>query len=497
MVSDEQVKRLRRLRMDGKTQAVAAVMSGMSERTARAWEQRDELPSEVSRRRRTWRTRKDPFAGVWEEEILPLLEADEAGKLQAKTLFDDLVERHPGRFQPGQRRTLERRVRDWRAACGPEKEVMFPQQHPPGREGVLDFTHGTGLGVRIAGVVLHHLLFVFKLSHSGWTWAQVAFGETYEALLDGLQGALWALGGVPEVVRHDNLSAATHELKRAGGRGLTKRFEAALEHYGLRSTRIRPGEAHENGVAERGNGLLKQALEQALILRGNRDFGSLGEYQVFLDEVIARRLLRPAAAKIAEERAALHPLPSSRLPSYTSYQAKVRSYSTLRIGSRSYSVPSRLIGHQVDVKQHANHLEVYYKGRCVESIPRLRGKDTVRIDYRHVIWSLARKPGAFAAYRYREELFPSLTFRRAYDALRRFRGERADIEYVRILHLAASTLESEVDEALALLLDNGERFDYAALKELVEPEKRQPPEVRIPAPDLSRYDALYLAGGGR
>lgn len=496
MVSDEQVKRLRRLRMSGKTQATAAAMAGMSERTARRWEH-GALPSEVSRQRaRHWRTRRDPFAGVWEEEVVPLLEADEAGKLQVKTLFDALVERHPGRFQPGQRRTLERRVRDWRALCGPEKEVMFPQDHPPGREGVLDFTHATGLGVRIAGVVLHHLLFVFKLSCSGWTWAQVAFGETYEALLEGLQGAFWALGGVTEVARHDNLSAATHELKRAGGRGLTKRFEAVLEHYGLRSTRIRPGESHENGVAERGNGLLKQALEQALILRGRRDFANLAQYQAFVDEVIERRLNAPRAQRIEEEKQRLRPLPTSRLPAYTSYRAKVRSYSTLRLGTRSYSVPSRLIGHEVGVRQYANHLEVYYKGRCVESMPRLRGQATVRIDYRHVIRSLVRKPGAFAAYRYREELFPSLVFRRAYDALCRWRGERADIEYVRILHLAATTLESEVEQALGLLLDGGERFDYAVLQELVEPEPRQVPQVQIPAPDLGRYDARYLTGAG-
>jgi len=494
MVSDEQVKRLRRLRMDGKTQATAAAMSGMSERTARQWE-RGALPSEVSSRRsRHWRTRQDPFAEVWESEVVPLLKADEEGKLQVKTLFEHLEERYPGRFQPGQRRTLERRVRDWRALSGPAKPVIFPQEHPPGREGALDFTQASELGVRIAGVILQHLLFVFKLSHSGWMWAQVAFGETYEALLDGLQGALWALGGSTEVVRHDNLSAATHELKRAGGRGLTKRFQAALDHYGLRSTRIRPGESHENGVVERGNGLLKQALEQALILRGSRDFANLGEYQAFVDEVIERRFNAPAAQRIREEKQQLRPLPAHRLPSYTPYRAKVRSYSTLRLGTRSYSVPSRLIGCEVDVRQYANHLEVYYKDRCVESMPRLRGKDSVRLDYRHVIDSLVRKPGAFAAYRFREELFPSLVFRRAYDALCRFRGERADIEYVRILHLAAHTLESEVEEALSLLLDSGERFDYAVLKELVEPEKPPLPQVRIPRPDLSRYDALLTGG---
>ena len=493
MVTDEQVKLLRRGRMEGKTQVSAAAVAGMSERTAREWET-GPLPSAArAEKKRDWRTRKDPFEGVFDAEVVPRLRADEDGRLQVKTLFEMLDEKYPGRFQPGQRRTLERRVRDWRAVHGPEKDVMFQQEHPPGREGAFDFTHGTSLEVRIAGVLLTHLLFVFRLSHSGWTWVQVAFGETFEALLEGLQGALWALGGVSEVIRHDNLSAATHELKKTGGRALTRRFAEALAHYGLRSTRIRPGEAHQNGVAERGNGLLKQALEQALLVRGHRNFASLAEYQGFVDEVIERQLNRRCGAKLAAEKAELRPLPGSRLPSYTSYRAKVRSTSTVRLGSRSYSVPSRLIGHEVTLRQYANHLEVDYGDRLVETLPRQRGEQTVRIDYRHVIWSLVRKPGAFARYRFREELFPTLTFRRAYDALLGWRGERADIEYVRILHLAASTLESEVEEALRLVLDGGERFDYAAVQELVRPEPTPVPEIQIPAPDLTVYDR-YLSG---
>ena len=493
MVTDEQVKLLRRKRMEGKTQASSAAIAGMSERSARNWET-GPLPSTVhQQRQRHWRTRKDPFEGVWEKDVLPLLLADKRGELQVKTLFEMLETKYPGRFQPGQRRTLERRVRDWRAISGPEKEVMFPQEHPPGREGVLDFTHCTSLEVLIGGTILKHLLFVFKLSYSGWTWAQVAFGETFEALLEGLQGALWTLGVVPEVVRHDNLSAATHELKRTGGRTLTKRFREVLDHYGLRSTRIRPGEAHENGVAERGNDLVKQALTQALLLRGHRDFANVAEYQAFVDEVLERRLNRPRAEKLSEEKTCLRPLPASRLPSYTTYRSKVRSYSTLRIGHRTYSVPSRLIGHEVKVRQYANHLEVDYQGRCVETLPRQRGEQTVRIDYRHVIWSLVRKPGAFARYRFREELFPTLVFRRAYDALCRFRGDRADVEYVRILHLAASTLESQVEEALDLVLESGERFDYMAVKELVQPESPEVPQLQIPSPDLSLYDR-FLKG---
>jgi hypothetical protein len=477
--------------MEGKTQEQAAAAAGMSERSARKWE-KGCLPSEVRAKRRTWRTRADPFAEVWESEVVPLLVADEKGVLEATTMLAELQARHPGQFEKSQLRTLQRRFRDWRAVQGPEKEVYFPQEHPPGREGVLDFTRATRLGVRVAGELLVHLLFVFKLSCSGWTWVRLAFGETYEALVEGLQGALWTLEGVPRVIRHDNLSAATHELKRSGGRALTTRFRGVVDHYEMRSTRIFPGKSHENGVAEKSNDLVKRALAQALLLRGSKDFESPVEYQAFIDEVVERVFNLPIADRLAVERPHLQALPSALVPSYTTYSPKVRSWSTLRIGNRTYSVPSRLIGHQVKVRQYANHLEVYYRDRLLETMPRLRGDQDVRIDYRHVIWTLVRKPGAFARYRYREELFPTLVFRRAYDAVRRWRGERADVEYVRILHLAASTLESEVEAALRLLLEAGERFDYAAVKALAKPEEVMVPTIHIPEPDLSIYDARYL-----
>src|ERR1700761_332458 len=245
MVTDEQVKLLRCKVMEGKTREAAAASAGMAVRTARRWRE-GVLPSQRAAPR-SWRTRHDPFADVWESEVVPLLEADGEGVLEAARLFEELGERHPGQFSPGQLRTLQRRIRDWKALRGPAQQVIFPQVHPPGREAVVDFTHASDLGVTVAGKRLVHLLFVFKLSFSGWTWLSVAFGETFEALVEGVQGALWALGGAPEVLRHDNLSAATHELKRSGGRALTDRFRGVLEHYGLRSTRIRPGEAHENG----------------------------------------------------------------------------------------------------------------------------------------------------------------------------------------------------------------------------------------------------------
>jgi hypothetical protein len=493
MVTDAQAKLLRRKMHEGKTQETAAAAAGMSVRSARKW-QSGPLPS-AAKEPRTWRTRPDPFEDVWDSEVVPLLKGDEEAEFQATTILDELLERHPGEFDKGHLRTLQRRVRQWRALYGPDKDVIFPQEHPPGREAAVDFTHGTGLGVTIAGQLLVHLLFVFKLSFSSWTWVCVAFGETFEALISGVQGALWDLGGVTEVVRHDNLSAATHELKRSGGRALTKRFKDVLDHYGMESTRINPGESHENGVVEKGNDLVKKALRQALKLRGSRDFRSVAEYEAFVREVVERSHNRHIQERLATERARLSSLPSTRVPEYTTYRPTVRRWSTIRVAKRAYSVPSRLIGHEVEVRQHADVVEVYYAGRLVETMPRLRGDADVRVDYRHVIWSLVRKPGAFARYRFREELFPTMTFRRAYDRLRRWRGERADVEYVRILHLAASTMEVQVERALNDLLEHGEPFDYAAVKAIAHPEPSKIPVVSIPEPDLSKYDRFH--GGAR
>jgi len=492
MVTDAQVRLLRQKMTEGRTQEAAAAAAGMSQRSARKW-QKGSLPMEC-KKNRSWRTRVDPFEEVWESEVVPLLVADKESKFEATTVLAELQRKHPGKYGSEHLRTLQRRMRDWRALHGSAKEAYFEQEHVPGREAALDFTHGTELGVTIVGALLRHLIFEFVLSFSGWTWVCLAFGETFEALVAGLQGALWKLGGVPAVVRTDNLSAATHELKVTAGRALNERFRKVLEHYGVESTRITPGKGHENGVVEQSHRRIKRALEQALLLRGSRDFDSLEQYEIFVREVMERSRNQGIEERLALDQAALRPLPSSPVPSYTTFHPTVRKWSTILVGGHIYSVPSRLIGHEVEVRRHPDTVEVLYRGKLVETMPRIHGEKDHRIDYRHIIWSLVRKPGAFARYRFREELFPTLVFRRAYDSLRSSRGERADIEYVRILHLAASTMESTVEQALLDLLGAGAPFDYAAVRAIASPDKPAVPVLGIPEPDLGVYDQL-LAGG--
>lgn len=483
--------------MEGKTQEAAAAAAGISVRTARDW-QAGPLPSQT-KEPRWWRTRDDPFVEVWEPVVVPLLKADRKRKLQAKTVLEVLERERPGEFSAQHLRTLQRRIRDWRALFGSPKEVYFEQRHVPGREAQLDFTHGTELGVTIGGVPFVHLLFEFVLSYSGWRWVCLALGETFEALSAGLQGAVWALGGATEIGRTDNLSAATHELKDSGGRELTIRFKAVLDHYGMRNTRIKPRKSNENGIVEKAHDVLKTALEQALLVRRSREFASVEEYMAFVLEVVAGLNARERVVqRLAEERPCLLPLPAKRVPTYTTYRPVVRKWSTIRVGNRTYSVPSRLIGHEVEARLHPDVVEVRYGDKVVETMPRLRGSQSFRIDYRHVIWSLVTKPGAFARYRYREELFPSLTFRRAYDALCGWRGERADVEYVRILHLAASTMEADVERVLVRLLEGGQPFDYIAVKQAAAPEESAVPALSVPSlPDMGVYDGLLTRGGAQ
>jgi hypothetical protein len=491
MVTDTQVRKLRRKMSEGKTQEAGAAAAGMSERSAQTWK-RGALPSE-RKKERWWRTRPDGFASVWETEVVALLQADKDGVLESLTILEHLQERHPGRFTHDGLRTLQRRVRDWRALHGPEKEIFFQQDHAPGKEAAFDFTHCTDLDVTIRGEPLKHLLFQWVLSFSKWVYACVAFGETYEALAKGLQDALWKLGGVPEVGRSDNMSAATHELRRGKGRGLTVRFASLLDHYGMRSTRINPGESHENGVVEKQNDLTKNWLRQALVLRGNREFDSVKVYEEFVVDVIDRKRNRLIDANLQVERLQLKPLPSSRVPDYTTSHPKVTCWSTIQVNKRPYSVPSRLMGHVVEARQHADVVEVYQQKHLIETMPRVRDDNGSCINYRHVIWSLVRKPGAFAQYRYREALFPTLVFRQAYDTLLAH-TVRADVEYVRILHLAASTMESVVETALVQLLQAGAPFDYVAVQQLAQPHESEVPVVSIGTPDLSVYDRLLVGG---
>jgi hypothetical protein len=462
----------------------------MSENTARRY--RTGLAPSQRKQPRTYRTRPDPFAVVW-PQIEALLE--EAPGLEAVTIFETLGARPDGCFPEGQLRTLQRKIRRWRATHGPEREVMFAQEHRPGEYAQSDFTAMDELGITIGGEPFAHLLYHFVLPCSNWETGGICFSESFEALIGGLQGALWELGRAPRYHRTDNLSAATHELADAG-RAFNERYVGALRHYGILPDKNTPGRGHENGDVEQSHHRFKRAVEQALLVRGTREFDSRASYEQFVRGLIAARN-RPRAGKLQEELARMHDLPLTRLDDFRQERVLVSRFSTVRVAGNIYSVASRLIGEHVKVRLYPERLEVYYADERVAQMDRLRGKGGAAIDYRHLIWSLVRKPGAFARYRWREALFPTLVFRRAFDALEQHRPGRADVEYVRILHLAASTSETAVEDALAKLLETGELRDYAQVRDAVRPEPIVAPTVTIPPVCLASYDACLVAGGAR
>lgn len=490
ITTDQQVKRYRRLRREGKSQELAAAMAGMTAKTARKYEV-GPLPSHF-KKPRTWRTRKDPFAKHWESVAEPLLKADRDRTLQATTVLDEFVRVDPDLYDDSLLRSLQRRIREWRALQGPNKEVFFPQEHPPGFEAQLDFTHATELGVTIGGEPLKHLFFELILNYSGHRHVQIAYSENFESLSDGLQSGFSSFGGVTERVCHDSLSAATHELKKSSGRKLTPRFAAVLDHFDLDSRRINVRKSNENGVVESGNKTLKSALNQALKVRGGRNFVTLKAYLEFADGVV-EKLNRKCAKKFEVEQKVLRPLPSSRIPSFTDFVSRVSRWSIIRVVTQVYSVPSRLIGEKVTVRLHPAEIEILFKDQSVDRFPRLQGRGVHRIDYRHIIHSLVRKPGAFARYCYREELFPSLVFRKSYDALKTSRGERAHVDYLQILNLAAKNLETDVEAALSILLEAGRAFRFIDVEALVVPPKPRAEALVAPmTPNLSEYDAMLV-----
>ncbi len=469
----------------------AALKAGMDEKTARKYRRQGQLPTECAAPH-TWRTRPDPFAEVW-GELCQQLTLNPG--LQALTLFADLQRRYPGRFADGQLRTLQRKVKAWRALEGPAKEVFFPQQHHPGELGATDFCHLSALGITLAGQPFPHLLFHFVLTFSNWETGSVCFSESFESLSTGLQAALWELGGVPQRHRTDSLSAAVHELGHPDT--FTQNYQGLLAHYGLAAERTQPGKAHENGDVEQRHYRFREALNQALLLRGTRDFADRAAYERFLRELFAQ-LNSGRAARLAEERPLLRPLPRQRLDPVRRLRVRVGPSSTIRVVNNTYSVHSRLLGETVEVRLGAEELEIWYAQRCVDRLPRVRGREQYRIHYRHIIDWLVRKPGAFRNYRYREALFPTSRFRMAYDALTATQPDQADRHYLALLHLAARESEQGVDEALRVLLGAEPPFRVSQVAALLRSAQQLPPAtaVAVAPVDLRRYDTLLTASAG-
>lgn len=472
---------------------VAAAKSGFSTATGYRIASDPVLPSH--RKAPRGRRRPDPLESIFESEIVPMLKA--APGLRPVAIFEEMRRRHPD-LDFGVRRTMERRIRNWRAVHGPEQEVIFRQTHEPGRMGLSDFTDMRSLKVTIAGAPLDHLLYHFRLVWSGFEHAHVILGgESYVSLAEGLQNALWMLGGAPGEHRSDSLSAAFRNLDADARADLTTRYDALCEHYGMTPTRNNRGIAHENGSVESSHGHLKAAVEDALAMRGSTDFEDLAAYRRFIDEIVARKNRRNAA-RIDTERATLKPLPDRRTSDYEEHILPVTSSSTFVLRKVFYTVPSRLIGHRLRVRLYDDRLDLFLGGSYLMTRPRGRPKSATEhgyvVDYRHVIHSLRRKPMALLQLTYRDQLFPREAYRLMFERLLEAMSERdACRQMVELLSMAHErACEAELADLLAQYLDEGRLPDIAALRTRFSPDPAALPEVVVELGPLTDYDALLL-----
>jgi transposase InsO family protein len=472
--------------------SIAAAKAGFSTATAYRIEADPRLPSQ--RKAPRGRRRPDPLVGVWDDEIVPMLEA--APGIRAVTIFEEICRRNPG-LAAGVRRTLERRIAGWRALNGPNRDLIFRQEHPPGRMGLSDFTDMSGLGITIAGEPFDHRLYHFRLAFSGFEHAHVVLGgESFVALAEGLQNALWALGGVPEQHRSDSLSAAFCNLDRLAQDDLTRRYEELCAHYGMTPSRNNRGLAHENGSIESAHGHLKKALHDELLLRGARDFADLAGYRRFVDEVVGRRNARNRK-RIEIERGVLKQLPDRRTSDHEQARVVVTSSGGFILRRVFYSVPSRLIGHRLNVHLYDDRLECFLG--CTQLLTLRRGrppqgsnKHGQVVDYHHVIHALRKKPMALLNLVYRDQLFPRPAYARAFEALLAEHSEKqACRTMVGLLALAHDrACEADLAQAIDAELDAGMLPDLDRLSERFKPDRSAIPKVAVALVPLSAYDEL-------
>jgi transposase InsO family protein len=470
---------------------IAAAKAGFSASTGYRFELDPRLPSQKKAPR--GRRRPDPLAAVWESEIVPM--TANAPGLRPIAVFDEIRRRHP-EISASVRRTLERRIRAWRALNGPERDVVFRQEPAPGRLGLSDFTDMADLDVTIAGQRLNHRLYHFRLAFCGWEYVHVVLGgESFVALAEGLQNALWALGRAPLEHRTDSLSAAFRNLDRDAREDLTRRYQALCAHYRMTPSRNNPGLAHENGAIESPHGHLKRAIEDALLLRASRAFDELEAYRRFVEEIVGRRNARNRK-RFDLERPALQPLPAGRTTDYEEALVAVTSSSGFTLKKVFYSVPSRLIGHRLRVRLYDDRLDCFLGSTHLMTLQRSRpdasGKRGHVIDYRHIIHALRRKPMALMSLVYRDQLFPRRAYRHAFEALLANRTEKqACRTMVGLLALAHErACEAELAQAIEVELEAGRVPDLDLMRQRFAPDATAIPQVTVELVPLRLYDEL-------
>ena len=449
---------------------------------------RENLPPKQRQKPRTHRTRTDPLADEW-PQIEARLALDPG--LEAKTLLEHFQDLPGSSLRTSHLRTLQRRIRAWhRLHPVGEPEVFFPQHEQPGHRMQLDWTCANHLGVTIQGAPLPHLLCHAVLTYSNQAWAERCQSESMLSLKLGLVRALGEWGGRPAELQTDHSSVATHQIQRGtSARAFNPRYQELCLDLGLSPRAIEVGTPSQNGDIESANGHFKNALDQALLLRGSREFAQEQEYDDLIAAVLRTRNRRNPE-RWAEERLRLHPLPASLPPLFDETEARVTRNAVITHGNRSYSAPSRLIGERLRVHLYEREVVLLHHGVEVARHTRLAPAGTV--DWKHVITALCRKPGAFARYAFREQMFPGLVWRRRHERwLALGDPARADREHLLLLKLALHEGPQRVEALLLAALDAS---DLPPTLDLIKAGlglgHTLAPLLELPPPDLSAYDHL-------
>lgn len=466
----------------------SAEISKMHRNTAGKHLKKGCLPSETKKKRK-----KSPLLSKinpkhW-VEITDLLTT--SPELEVTALFDHLLEQYPDDYKGTELRSLQRNIREWRMTEGSEKEVMFYQHYNPGERSQSDFVHMNYLKVTIHGKQYDHILFHFMLPYSGWEDVLVCEGgESFDNLSRGYEIALWKLGGSPKIHRTDNLSAAITVTK--GGNYFTTNWQHLMNHYNVTPTVNNPGKSNENGKVERSNGLFKRSLENQLALRKSKNFGSVEEYQAFVTKIVEKRNLQ-RKAKVIEEKTIIADLPRGKWYSAVKFPVKVYSDSTIRVEGATYSVPSRTIGSTLSAYVYPSKINLMYGDTQIATMERLK-KGSVTIDFRHIVHSLKKKPGAFEDYKYKDHMYPSVAFRKAYDKFRsRYGTLRANKSYIALLDLAKMYSVAEVSSVIEKLQEEKVVPTHSAVTpHLIQAIKV--PNVTVATPSLAKYNDLIEVG---
>ena len=492
-INNQQVEVYMNSRNSGHSQETSAAKAGISERSGREIER--EKRADPKLQKRAWRTRVDPLAKIWDLELEPMLR--QSPTLQPITLLEYLQAKYPDNYSDSILRTLQRRIKSWRALSGPDKPVMFLQNHEAGRLGLSDFTKLKRATITIAGVAFKHLLYHFRLAFSHWSSMKVIEGgESFEALSAGLQEGLRQLGGAPLEHRTDSLSAAYKNLNKEAEKDFTTRYESLCKDYAMKASRNNRGAGHENGSVESPHGHLKRRIEQALILRGSSDFASVSKYQDFINEVVQQHNRRNAKA-IDIERPLLQALPTYNSIDYEEVLVTVSCTSTIDIRRVTYTVPSRLQGETLNIRLYNQRLECYLGCQHVTTLNRIypasKSQRARQVDYRHLIHSLVRKPQAFRYSRLRDDLLPNDTYKSIWQHIDQHMQPKQACKFiVGLLHLAATeNCEAKLGK---IVLEKLKRNKPLSLSDLQDKFRRvndtRPTEIAIHQHSLPQYNQL-------